>query len=245
LLHEISLDQTGHVQISGGDPMLRDPLEVLAIVSHAKKLKKIVEFQTNAVLVMKWDNRRLRQLSGLIDFWNVNFSAHNEELDVLVTKSPGAFNARLRGVRKLIELGKPVRLNYIVHETNVRQIEDFVHFANAQLKGFSWIQFSYVKGMGRAKNNRLIMPRFRDSAPFLNRAFQLCKKLNINFDIDHIPVCFVSDFKEHHADYRKMLAQSSGRHLSEKQKIAECDGCVMREVCPGPRKDYIEVYGAL
>ena len=245
LLKEITDDATGHIQISGGDPMLREPLEVLALVAHAKKLGKIVEFQTNAVLVEKWDPKRLAQLAGLVDFWNVNFSAHSPELDVAVTESPGAFAARVRGVRALLALGKPVRLNYIVHEINYRNAEDFVRFAVAELKGFAWIQFSYVKGMGRAKNNRLIMPAFRDAAPYLNRAFRLCDRLGVNFDVDHIPVCFVMDWKDHHADYRKMLAAATGRHLSEKQQVADCDGCPMREACPGPRKDYIEVYGTL
>ena len=245
LLREIDADDTGHIQISGGDPMLRDPLEVLALVAHAKKLRKIVEFQTNAVLVERWDPRRLAQLAGLVDFWNVNFSAHNAELDLAVTESPGAFEARVRGVRALLRLGKPVRLNFIVHEINYRGAEDFVRFAAAELKGFAWIQFSYVKGMGRAKNNRLIMPAFRDAAPYLNRAFRLCESLGVDFDVDHIPVCFVMDWKEHHADYRKMRASAKGRHLSEKQQVADCDGCAMRDACPGPRKDYIEVYGAL
>jgi MoaA/NifB/PqqE/SkfB family radical SAM enzyme len=245
LLKEISDDATGHIQISGGDPMLREPLEVLAIAAHIKKLGKILEFQTNAVLVEKWEPKRLAQLAGLVDFWNVNFSAHSPELDVAVTESPGAFAARVRGVRTLLTLGKPVRLNYIVHEINYRNAEDFVRFAAAELKGFAWIQFSYVKGMGRAKNNRLIMPAFRDAAPYLNRAFRLCERLGVNFDVDHIPVCFVLDWKEHHADYRKMRASATGRHLSEKQQVADCDGCAMREACPGPRKDYIEVYGTL
>ncbi len=245
LLTEVSEDRTGHIQISGGDPMLRDPLEVLAIVAHAKKLGKIVEFQTNAVLVEKWDPRRLAQLAGLLDFWNVNFSAHEPGLDELVTESPGAFAARVRGVRRLLTLGKPVRLNYIVHELNYRRAEEFVRFAARELKGFSWIQFSYVKGMGRAKNNRLIMPAFRDAAPHLNRAFRACAELGVDFDVDHIPVCFVLDWKDHHADYRKMRERAPGRHLAEKQQVADCDGCAMREACPGPRKDYIEVYGAL
>jgi MoaA/NifB/PqqE/SkfB family radical SAM enzyme len=245
LLTEIDGDRTGHIQISGGDPMLRKPLEVLAIVAHAKKQGKIVEFQTNGVLVEKWPPKRLTQLTGLIDFWNVNFSAHTPELDVVVTQTPGAFEARSRGVKRLLTLGKPVRLNYIVHEQNYRHAEQFVSFAAREFPGLAWIQFSYVKGMGRAKGNTLVMPRFRDAAPHLIRAFKRCEKLGVNFDVDHIPVCFVLDWKDHHADYRKMLESSPGRHLAEKQKVADCDGCTMRELCPGPRKDYIEVYGSL
>lgn len=245
LLKEITDDKTGHVQISGGDPMLRKPLEVLAIVAHAKKQGKIVEFQTNGVLVEKWPPRRLTQLTGLIDFWNINFSAHTPELDEVVTLTPGAFEARSRGVRRLLTLGKPVRLNYIVHEQNYRHTEDFVRFAAKSFPGFAWIQFSYVKGMGRAKGNTLVMPRFRDAAPFLTRAFRACDELGVNFDVDHIPVCFVLEWKDRHADYRKMREAQPGRHLAEKQLVADCDGCAMRDLCPGPRKDYIEVYGSL
>ncbi len=245
LLKEINDDRTGHVQISGGDPMMRRPLEVLAIVAHAKKQGKIVEFQTNGVLVEKWPPRRLSQLTGLIDFWNINFSAHTPELDEAVTLTPGAFDARSRGVRRLLTLGKPVRLNYIVHEQNYRHAEDFVRFAAKAFPGFAWIQFSYVKGMGRAKGNAMVMPRFRDAAPFLTRAFRACDELGVNFDVDHIPVCFVLEWKDRHADYRKMREAQPGRHLAEKQQVADCDGCAMRELCPGPRKDYIEVYGSL
>ena len=245
LLDEISRDRTGHVQISGGDPLLRAPLEVLKIVAHAKSLGKIVEFQTNAVRLERWPRRRLTQLAGLIDFWNVNFSAHTPELDLEVTGTPGAFESRIQGVRALLALGRPVRLNYIVHSVNYRHAADFVEFALRELAGFSWIQFSYVKGMGRAKNNRLVMPPFREAAPHLNAAFALCRRRGVRFDVDHIPVCFVLEYKEHHADYRKMLAGQQGRHLSEKQQVADCDGCAMRELCPGPRRDYIEVYGSL
>ena len=151
----------------------------------------------------------------------------------------------MAGVRHLIALGSEVRLNYIVHALNYRHAESFVRFAAKELPGFSWIQFSYCKGMGRAKGNELIMPRFEDAAPFLNAAFAACKDSGINFDVDHIPVCFVIEHKDHHADYRKMREHKPGVHLAEKQQIAECDGCVMREACPGPRRDYLEVYGEL
>lgn len=246
LLDQIDRDKTGHVQISGGDPMIKDPAELLQILLHCKKRGKIVEFQTNGVMITRYNPRRLRMICGLVDFFNINFSAHTPELDLAVTETPGAFDWRLKGVRHLIAMGGvKVRLNYIVHETNYRECEDFVRFAHAEMPGFKWIQFSYCKGMGRAKGNKQVMPRFQDAAPYLNAAFKTCGKLGVDFDIDHIPVCFMMDFKEHHADYRKMRESKPGVHLSEKQQVADCDGCAMRDICPGPRKDYLEIYGPL
>ncbi len=86
---------------------------------------------------------------------------------------------------------------------------------------------------------------FRDAAPHLNKALSLCRELGIPFDVDHIPVCFVMEFKERHVDYRKMRERQPGVHIAEKQKVEDCDGCNLRALCPGPRKDYIELYGAL
>lgn len=245
LLDQIDKDKTGHVQISGGDPMIKDPAELLQILAHCRKKNKIIEFQTNGIMLTRYNPKRLRLIAGLVDFFNINFSAHTPELDLAVTETEGAFHWRIKGVRHLIAMGAKVRLNYIVHEVNYRQTPNFVRFAAQELSGFSWIQFSYCKGMGRAKGNKQVMPRFSDAAPYINEALKLCRELGIGFDIDHIPVCFLMDYKEHHADYRKMRDHKPGVHLAEKQQVADCDACVMREVCPGPRRDYIEIYGAL
>lgn len=245
LLDEIDRDKTGHVQISGGDPMLKDPAELLEILLHCRKKGKIIEFQTNGVLLTRYDEKRLKLIRGLVNFFNINFSAHDAALDLAVTETPGAFDLRVAGVRQLIAQGSEVRLNYIVHALNYRHCEDFVRFAAREIPGFSWIQFSYCKGMGRAKGNELVMPRFEEAAPFLNAAFKACRDNGVDFDVDHIPVCFVIDYREHHADYRKMREHKPGVHLAEKQQIADCEGCVMREACPGPRRDYLEIYGEL
>ena len=55
LLGEIDKDRTGHVQISGGDPMIKDPAELLQILLHARKRAKIIEFQTNGIMVTRYN----------------------------------------------------------------------------------------------------------------------------------------------------------------------------------------------
>ena len=245
LLDQIAKDRTGHVQISGGDPMMKDPGELLEILLRCRKEGKIVEFQTNGSTLTRYNPKRLALIVKLVDFFNINFSADNPDLDEEVTGVSGAYQRRIDGVRLLLKMGAKVRLNYIVHENNFRRCEEFARFAARELSGFSWIQFSYCKGMGRAKGSKMVMPRFEEAAPFLNAAFKACGELAVEFDIDHIPVCFVLDYKEHHADYRKMREAKKGVHLAEKRQIDDCRACVMREVCPGPRRDYQEVYGEL
>lgn len=245
LLDQIDKDRTGHVQISGGDPMVKDAAQLLQILLHCRKKGKIIEFQTNGTIITRYNPRRLALIARLVDFFNINFSAHTPELDEQITEVAGAFERRLAGVRHLLKMGATVRLNYIVCRANYRHAEDFAFFAAREMPGFSWIQFSYCKGMGRAKGAEQVMPRFEEAAPFLNAAFRACTELKIGFDIDHIPVCFVADYKEHHADYRKMRDAKIGVHLAEKRHVEDCRSCVMQDVCPGPRRDYQEIYGEL
>lgn len=242
---EVDTDKTGHVQISGGDPLLKDPDELLALLAHCKKKRKIIEFQTNAVLVKQYDPARFKLLARLVDFFNVNFSAHTPELDFAVTGVQDGFERRIDSIRYMAGLGSKVRLTYIVHKTNVAFCREFVDFAARELPMVAWIQFSYVKGMGRAKGNDTIIPRFADAAPPLNAAMDRCRELGLRYDVDHIPACFVRGHLDHHVDYQKMLRSQPGVYLSEKQKIAECEGCSLRPQCPGPRLDYVELYGGL
>ena len=153
LCKQVDEDKTGHVQISGGDPLLKEPAELLEILLHCKKKKKIIEFQTNAVLIPTYDPKRLAMMAKLVDFFNVNFSAHTAELDFEVTLVPG-FERRIEAVKLLHSLGATVRLTYIVCQTNVAYCADFIEFVHKELPCVKWVQFSYVKGMGRAKGNK-------------------------------------------------------------------------------------------
>lgn len=245
LTAEVDRDSTGHIQISGGDPLLKDPLELLRLLRHCKLRGKIVEFQTNATKVPELSEKMFRALLPLVDFFNVNFSAHTPELDFEVTRIRSAFGRRCEGVDRLTEAGAVVRFTYIVHGVNVRACEAFVDYARTRFPRVAWIQFSYVKGMGKAKGDRRVMPRYRVAAPHLNAAMARCRELGLRFEVDHIPVCFVPDFKDQHVDYQKMLRNSPGAHLAEKQAVGECEGCSLKPLCPGPRVDYVELYRGL
>jgi MoaA/NifB/PqqE/SkfB family radical SAM enzyme len=245
LCREIDEDTTGHVQISGGDPLLREPAALLEILLHCKKKGKIIEFQTNAVLATTYDRKVFTMIVKLADFFNVNFSAPNPEVDFAVTQVRDGFARRIEGIKLIHSLGGTVRLTYIVCQANVAHCKEFVDLVHDTLPEVKWIQFSYVKGMGRAKGNKRIMPKFEEAAPPLNAAMKRCTEIGVDFEVDHIPVCFVMDYKDKHVDYNKMRREVQGIYIEEKQQVKACDGCNIRAHCPGPRKDYVEVYGTL
>jgi len=70
-----------------------------------------------------------------------------------------------------------------------------------------------------------------------------CAELEIRCEVDHIPVGYVPDFVNQHADTHKMFYGLPGYHLKDKQKTERCSSCAMEKVCPGERRDYREIYG--
>lgn len=245
LKSQIDQDRTGHVQISGGDPMMKEHADLVAVLRHCKSRGKIVEFQTNATLVTQIPTAQLEAIIASVDYFNVNYSAHTPELDFKVTAVREAFAWREQGVRELLRRGCTVRLTYIVHKVNALYTADFVRHIRRDLPGIAWIQFSFVKAMGLARDNDQVVPRYEEVAAPLNEALGLCVDNGIKVFVDHIPVCFVEKYKDFHVDYQKMRNQQQGIYLREKQKVAECDTCALKACCPGPRVDYLDIYQTL
>lgn len=244
LLSQIDRHRGKAVQISGGEPLLLEPAALLKILLRCRKKGKSVELQTNAILAADYDDSALKAAAKLVSHFNVNFPAHNAALEKKIVRRSGTFRKRVAGVRRLAELA-PVRLTHVMLRENYARAVEWVDFVHRELRGVSWVQFSYVKAVGRAGGNAAVVPKFKRAAPWLNKAMARCAELGIRFDVDHIPVCLIPEFKEHHVDYRKMGRGERGAHLFEKAHTARCARCPLKGLCPGPRKDHVRLYGEL
>ncbi len=259
--------------------------DILALVLYCRKKNKIVEFQTNAMLLDGIDGKffanLVRMVKATSGYFNVNYPAHTAKLDKAITGTPGAYKKRQNGVLRLIRAGAVVRLTHVINSLNYRFIERFVDYAASRLcgsrpslelsgsgspspappstaipvgehtmlppkaEGISWIQFSFVKAIGRAAGRRDIVPRYSDAAPYLNRAIEATLSAGIQCEIDHIPPCFTRRYTQYHVDYKKIRSGVGGLYLKEKKKVEACSKCGMSRMCAGPRSDYIDIYGGL
>lgn len=235
------------IQISGGEPFLAEPLDLLRLAAFCARLGRRVEIQTNASGIFgRFSEAELKKLikiiSGSGGYFNVNFSADTPEADFKITRTRGAFARRFEAVKKMLSLGAVVRLTFVVAKPNYPRLEKFAFFVVKKLKGVSWVQFSFVKGAGRAALAKKIVPRYGEAAPYLRRALAVCGAAGIKCEVDHIPPCFLGGYYRCHVDIGKMKLGSPGPHLAEKAKLPECLGCRFYGVCSGPRKDYIDIY---
>jgi len=233
----------GLVQISGGEPLLRRFGDLLALVERCARRRLQVEFQTNAVLLADLDAAALAKLVAAVrrssGYFNVNFPAHAPALDARITGVKGHFLKRERSVQRLLGAGASVRLTHVINALNYRAVPSFVAYLKQRLAGVAWVQFSFVKGAGRASTRSGLVPSYRQVSRPLTEGLRAAAAWGIRCEVDHIPVCFIKDFWTCHVDVRKMLGRKPGPHQVEKQKVARCRGCSFAPVCSGPRVDYL------
>lgn len=246
-LKEIAAMPPGLVQISGGEPLLADFGELLKVIAFCAKTGRRAELQSNARAMAALPEEKLKTLIKALraadGYFNINFPADNAALDHRITRTRGAFAARTKAVKKLLTLGAKVRLTHVISKLNYKNTARFAAFA-AGLKGLGWVQFSFIKGLGRAEGKRFI-PKYSQAAPYLLKALDLCVSKNLKCDVDHIPPCFLGAHWAKNVDIVKMKEGRKGPHLEEKKKVPECKGCKFGKLCPGPRKDYIAAHRTL
>jgi len=235
----------GLVQISGGEPLLAGADNLCLLLAAVKKLGRKAELQTNALAAAGLPDKEIKKivqaLKAAEGYFNVNFPAGTAVSDLKITRARGGFLKRLAGVRRLIKAGATVRLTHVISSLNYKSLPAFASFAAENMKGVAWLQFSYIKGIGRADGSRYL-PKYGAVQPYLEQALAVCRENKIHCEVDHIPPCFLGEFCRLNVDMAKMRGGLKGPHLEEKKQVPACRGCEFIKLCPGPRKDYMAVH---
>ncbi|NLI09633.1 MAG: radical SAM protein [Elusimicrobia bacterium] len=231
------------IQISGGEPLLCDPVELLKLCVFLCKKGKTIEFQTNAVLLPQLSENYVKKLADIINlskgYFNINFSSADADTDYKITRTKNAFDFRLKAVKKIKKLKVPLRLTFVVNSLNFTSLEKFARLA-LSLKP-DLVQFSFVKGQGSAFGKKRLIPPYEKVSPYIIKAMEILSGKGINFEADHIPSCHLGKFWRKNVDTQKALSKIKGPHMSEKKHVGECLNCEIRNLCFGPRKDYLKI----
>ena len=245
-LSSLKRDKDKLIILSGGDPFLIGIENLIYIADFAVKENKKIEIQTNATLLPLIDIKKLKIFVTLLNktggYFNINFPAHEYKLDYKITNLKNGFKNRMEGIYSLNKLDAVIRITHVIHKINYKYLCEFAKFIIKDIPFISWVQFSFVKGMGRAKENKKLIPTYSSVSPFLLKAFEILERNGFRFEIDHIPLCFLGRFYKKHVDYKKIKNGFKGEYLKEKEKLLSCKGCRFYSLCSGPRKDYIEIY---
>ncbi|MGC9069691.1 MAG: radical SAM protein [Elusimicrobiales bacterium] len=245
----VSKTQDKLIVFSGGEPFTL-PLNLLVyLIDFCNSNSKQIEIQTNALLINRINKKELKILVHLLlqndGYFNVNLSSHRDDVDFKITGIKNGFKRRFEGIKILKGLGAIVRITHVINEFNYRYLEDFADFLIKNSDIWNWVQFSFVKAIGRACENKMIVPRYASVKPYLLKALEKIDKCGFEFWVDHIPLCFLGKFYNHHVDVEKMRKRIKGEYIYEKKKLPSCKGCKFYRICSGPRVDYVKMYGSI
>lgn len=235
------LEKWDYIQISWWEPLLHPKVFQIVYFVRTRKPKAFLEFQSNGTLLLKNDN-----LWKLIKLWvhlfNINYPCHIESVNDEIAWVKWTLSTREAAMHAIIGRWANLRINIIVNKLNYQLLPEMLDHIH---KNFLWlerIQLSFTKAMWAADKNDDVVPRYEDASPFFIDILSRAKKLWIQVDVDHIPMCFLWDFYEAHVDFHKKISGEQGVFLKEKHYIKKCNSCDKKNFCSGYRDDYLEVY---
>lgn len=234
-------EANGNLIISGGEPTLSK--DIFWLIGKAKEKNLFIELQTNAVTLCYGCLADMLVKSG-VDLFNVNFPSRIASVSDKITQTKGLFEKRVEGIKNLQRLKANLRLTCIINSLNYKDLEGYVVFVSQNFPSVKYIQFSFIKIMGLARKNPQIIISYELAQPYLLGAFKKCRRLNIDFIVDHIPLCYLGGYKKQHIDFQKISRGEKPEYsLQEKVKIDRCRHCSWFSYCCGIRRDYLQFLG--
>ncbi len=230
------------ISFEGGEPTLAKHLPDCVRMAKRKGIRDII-LCTNGVRLGNPDYVRELCEAG-ITLFNVNFPSHEERVFDLLTRTRGQIHHRVKAIQTLISIagGRRVRLNCIVNQLNYLLLENYVNFVWKNFPDIFYIEFNLIKILGYVRKRTYLVPRLKICAPYLNKAMNRMESLGMAFISDGFPLCALEGHERMAIDvYKKIFGDPL--YMGEKMNPPVCRKCSLLEICAGPRKDYIELYG--
>ena len=252
------------LEFDGGEPTLREDLPQLIRFGEEVGFRKIIILTNGVKFSEKNFSRKIvsafRQAKPV---FCVSLHSHQKEISEYLVQTPDTFEKTLKGIKNLLNLKAKVVLYHIITKQNYQKLAEFVEFVNFHFPQIKDITFSFIYPAGAALKNKQIFPKLSKVEPFLLRAFKLCEKKNIFFNLTScgmVPLCFLKGY-EHYLVVQQILDQpqnvkivdpanedqyqlaTENFHQQTKIKSVQCKSCLLNKFCAGLWKFYVGLYG--
>jgi len=230
------------IALSGGEPTLNPRLAEYVALAHTHG-KLPVLLQTNAV---KLDDESLVKAlvdAGLREAF-VSLHGSRAEIGDAVTYAPGTYERSLVGIDHLVRANVEVTLNYVLCETNFRDMPEFVRLVAARWPS-ARVNVSFVApSTDVVPRDREMIPRYSDVLPFVAQSIALARSLGVTIggfeSMCGIPLCLVPTEMD---QFRGLHDVPPGYDGGEFLKAEACTRCELETRCYGLRRGYAEIHG--
>ena len=255
-LEDARKNKATYVDFIGGEATIRK--DIFELVRYAKELGyDTIKTTTNGRMYSyKWFAKIIVEegLNGCI----FSIHGHNAELHDYLTRSKGAFEQAMQGIRNLQKLGVYVETNTVIARPNYKflpKVEELFIGLGIDNSEFVWLDtdpsgyaFTDFEGM---------VVTLTEMEPFLHKTLDIGRKHNIkHIAANYVPLCYMQGYENHVVNlffepeeiehrakdfvdldvvkHRKQLARVHG---------PQCMECKYRNICEGIWKQYANKLG--
>jgi sulfatase maturation enzyme AslB (radical SAM superfamily) len=168
----------------------------------------------------------------------------------------GSFQETVQGIKNLAALHQSCNCRIVISKSNIALLGEILAFLVGI--GIKNIDFTFPHIQGNARRyGDAVVPMYSEIQPLLKRVFHMGRKYSVRTSFSGIPVCFMYGFEDCASAYyrskagKKELRQLDGKVMdmavlknSMYCKHAKCLDCPYEIICPGVRREYIELFGA-
>jgi len=242
------------LMLTGGEPLLIENLEEFIRYGLEVGFEQI-SLQTNGTHLTKQKARMLKK--SKIDNINISIHSHIPECEDSIMKGTSVLSKQLKGISNAHSEGIFCLVTIVINKENYEHLPQFLDFMLSKYPYVIHYTLNFVEAVGRAKDNKEIVPRYVDVELFLAKALFKLKKAKKSFRVERVPLCYMTEFAEYSTELRRIITkeQNIGFRGASRSSFNEnyfnkmyrkgepCSVCFLDKICPGVNKNYVTLYG--
>lgn len=237
------------VILTGGEVTIRN--DFFEIVSYAKNLGYKVHIQSNGRMFSSKEFSKKTIQAGA-DAFTISIHGYSPQQHEFLTESKGSFKQTINGLHTLKNYGATIFTNTVITKTNYEDIPNILIMLRKL--GINNNLFSFIHPLGNGfKNFNLVVPKKKEVAPYILKAFAINEELSGTIFIEAIPPCMlegnidkIADLKTENTiiKWSKCICTENflDARKQDKRKFTTCSSCIYDKVCEGVWKEYAQIY---
>jgi len=246
------------VSFTGGEPTIRGDL--LPLVREARRLGYAdIKVQSNGLLFTEANVTRL--IDAGCNRFHISVHTHREDRYDDLVRREGAYSlmaqgldAVVRAVRAHADAGRGelhLTVDLIIKADTLNDLPDAVRWLHD--RGVRSVHLWFVSLTDHNRENLESLPRMTDAVPKITEALRFADAEGFECLSLHVPRCllgeeFLANVWDPGAQDVRVVTpdatfQLDASKITGQVYVPACDGCEYRDLCPGLREDYLEVYG--
>ncbi len=224
----------------GGEPLMSRDLIYWTERARKSGASEII-LLTNGLLLTK-NKLKILIKKGITKF-EFNLPSHIVKLHDTLTGSRNQFSKRIKAIKRALEyLNDGVIITFVLSELNYKTLPAYIDFVAKEFSGVFFIALNFIKVKGLVKKRKYLVPKLSAAQPYIIKALAKAKKLHVPIILDGFPLCILEGYEAYSRDVDRII-RGDKTYLEEKKHVKECLKCNLKEICAGPRADYLRLFG--